>query len=80
MLFRSQVLQGDGALFLVFSCFALVLIFYYKNKNTEEVAKIMAEKIIESGDENLQKSIVEAAVKNNKEENILKILKNVKSL
>lgn len=73
-----QVLQGDGSLFLVFSCIALVCIFYFKNRDNEDTMKMMAEKIMESQDENLQESVVDAALAKNKGEKVLNLLKKVK--
>lgn len=55
-----QILQGDGALFLVFSCVALVFIFYSKNKENEKLLKTLVNKINEVGDEKLTESIVES--------------------
>jgi hypothetical protein len=73
-----QVLQGDGSLFLVFSCIALVCIFYFKNRDNEDTMKILAEKIMESHDESLQESVVDAALAKNKGEKVLNLLKKVK--
>jgi len=73
-----QVLQGDGSLFLVFGCVALVCIFYFKNKDNEDTMKMLAEKIMESQDENLQESVVDAALAKNKGEKVLNLLKKVK--
>ena len=73
-----QILQGDGSLFLVFSCIALVCIFYFKNRDDEDTMKILAEKIMESQDENLQESVVDAAMAKNKGEKVLNLLKKVK--
>ena len=70
-----QILQGDGSLFLIFSCIALICIFYFKNKDNEDTIKIFAEKIMESPDENLQESVVDAAMAKNKGEKVLSLLK-----
>jgi len=70
-----QILQGDGSLFLIFSCVALICIFYFKNKDNEDTIKIFAEKIMESPDENLQESVVDAAMAKNKGEKVLSLLK-----
>lgn len=53
-----QILQGDGALFLVFSCVSLVFIFYYKNRESEKLLKTLTNKISEIGDEKLTEDIV----------------------
>lgn len=73
-----QVLQGDGSLFLVFSCIALVCMFYFKNRDNEDTMQLLAEKIMESHDENLQESVVDAALAKNKGEKVLNLLKKVK--
>jgi predicted PurR-regulated permease PerM len=73
-----QILQGDGSLFLIFSCIALVCIFYFKNRDNEDTMKMMAEKIMESPDEKLQESVVDAALAKNKGEKVLNLLKKVK--
>jgi major membrane immunogen (membrane-anchored lipoprotein) len=73
-----QVLQGDGSLFLVFSCIALVCMFYFKNRDNEDTMKLLAEKIMESQDENLQESVVDAAMEKNKGEKVLSLLKKAK--
>ena len=70
-----QILQGDGSLFFIFSCIALICIFYFKNKDNEDTIKIFAEKIMESPDENLQESVVDAAMAKNKGEKVLSLLK-----
>jgi hypothetical protein len=73
-----QVLQGDGSLFLVFSCIALVCMFYFKNRDNEDTMQLLAEKIMESQDENLQESVVDAALAKNKGEKVLSLLKKAK--
>lgn len=73
-----QILQGDGSLFLVFSCIVLACVFYFKNKDNEDTMKIFAEKIMDSQDEGLQESVIDAAMAKNKGEKVLSILKKVK--
>lgn len=55
-----QILQGDGALFLVFSCVALVFIFYYKNRENEKLLKKVTNKIAEINDENLTNKVIDS--------------------
>jgi hypothetical protein len=55
-----QILQGDGSLFLIFSCSVLVFIFYYKNRENEKLLKTLTNKIVEIGDEKLTNSIVDS--------------------
>jgi len=55
-----QILQGDGALFLVFSCVALVFIFYYKNRENEKLLKTVTNKIAEINDENLTNKVIDS--------------------
>ena len=53
----------------------IICIFYFKNKDNEDTIKIFAEKIMESPDENLQESVVDAAMAKNKGEKVLSLLK-----
>jgi hypothetical protein len=71
-----QILQGDGALFLVFSCAVLVFIFYYKNRKNEETLKTLTSKIVEVNDENLTNRIVDGIVEKNQADKIIKMLKS----
>ena len=69
-----QVLQGDGALFLVFSCAVLVFIFYHKNKQNEKLLKTITNKIVETDDDNLKMSIINSLEKDQAKK-IIKLLK-----
>jgi hypothetical protein len=71
-----QILQGDGALFLVFSCAVLVFIFYYKNRKNEETLKTLTSRIVEVNDENLTNRIVDGIVEKNQADKIIKMLKS----
>jgi hypothetical protein len=71
-----QILQGDGSLFLVFSCAVLAFIFYYKNRKNEETLKTLTDKIVEINDENLTNSIVDGIVEKDQAKKILKMLKS----
>ena len=71
-----QILQGDGALFLVFSCAVLAFIFYYKNRKNEETLKTLTNKIDEINDENLTNSIIDGIVEKDQANKILKMLKS----
>lgn len=69
-----QILQGDGSLFLLFSCAVLVFIFYYKNKENEKLLKTLANKIVEQGNEQLTDNIINS-VGQNQAKKLLKMLK-----
>ena len=71
-----QILQGDGSLFLVFSCAVLAFIFYYKNRKNEETLKTLTDKIVEINDENLTNSIVDGIVEKDQAKKRLKMLKS----
>jgi hypothetical protein len=71
-----QILQGDGSLFLVFSCAVLAFIFYYKNRKNEETLKTLTNKIVEINDENLTNSIIDGIVEKDQAKKILKMLKS----
>lgn len=68
-----QILQGDGSLFLVFSCAVLAFIYYYKNRENEKLLKTLANKIVEQNNEQLTNSIVES-VNSNQIKKLIKVL------
>lgn len=73
-----QILQGDGSLILVFAVSVVALLFYYKNKNSQEVAKILTKKIIDTQDPNLVDSVVRELSDNKKDKEFLSVLRNIK--
>lgn len=73
-----QILQGDGSLILVFAVSVVALLFYYKNKNSQEVAKILTKKIIDTQDPNLVDSVVRELSENKKDKEFLSVLRNIK--
>lgn len=70
-----QILQGDGALILVFSLSVLCFIFFTKNKQNEKTLKMLTNKIVEQNNDSLTNSIVEEMIKNNQGEKLVKMLK-----
>lgn len=71
-----QILQGDGALFLVFSSIVVAFLFYSKSKKSQEVAKILTQKIVEFNNPELTGLVVDEFSKKQKSE-FLKILKKL---
>jgi hypothetical protein len=72
-----QILQGDGALIFIFSLCVLVIVFYYKNKNSQELSKVLTKKIVDLKDEELIKSVVGELSIKNKEKEFISILKKL---
>jgi hypothetical protein len=73
-----QILQGDGSLILVFAVSVVALLFYYKSKNSQEVAKILTKKIIDTQDPNFVDSVVRELSENKKDKEFLSVLRNIK--
>lgn len=73
-----QILQGDGSLILVFAVSVVALLFYYKSKNSQEVAKILTKKIINTQDPNFVDSVVRELSENKKDKEFLSVLRNIK--
>lgn len=72
-----QILQGDGSLIFVFSLCVVVLVFYYKTKNSQEVSKILTKKIIETNDPELVNSVVKELSVNKKDKEFISVLKKL---
>jgi hypothetical protein len=72
-----QILQGDGALIFIFSLCVLVIVFYYKNKNSQEVSKVLAKKIVDLNNPEIITSLVDELSIKNKEKEFVTILKKL---
>jgi hypothetical protein len=72
-----QILQGDGALIFIFSLCVLVIVFYYKNKNSQEVSKVLVKKIVDLNNPEIMTSLVDELSTKNKEKEFVTILKKL---
>lgn len=73
-----QILQGDGALILVFSLAVIAMILYWYREraiNGEKTVAIMSKEIAKFNDAELNDNILKAAMLENKEIYVLNILK-----
>lgn len=73
-----QILQGDGALIFIFSLCVLVIVFYYKNKNSQEVSKVLVKKLVDLNNPEIITSLVDELSSKNKEKEFVTILKKLK--
>lgn len=73
-----QILQGDGSLILVFGLSVVAFLFYYKNKNSQEVAKILTRKIINTQDMKLMSSVVDELSEKKKDAEFLSVLRKLR--
>lgn len=64
-----QILQGDGALFMIFASIVIFVIYYFNNryKKSEKLNMILSDVIRNSGDNNLYSSILEKGIEHNLE-------------
>jgi len=72
-----QILQGDGSLILVFALSVVALLFYYKSKNSQEVAKILTQKIVDAQDTQLMNSVVKELSEKKKDKEFLSVLRKI---
>ena len=73
-----QILQGDGALIMVFSIIALgMFLLYYKNKSdkSEKIANILAEEVMLANDPIINDNILRSARFTPLEKPIFEIMK-----
>jgi len=72
-----QILQGDGALIMVFSILIIGMLLYYKNKsdNSQKVCNILAKEVAAINDPVLNERILRSAVTNKKGKYVYNILK-----
>ena len=76
-----QILQGDGALILVFSLAVIAMILYWYREraiNGEKTVSIMSKEIARFNHPNLNDNILKAAMEENKEVYVLSLLKKEK--
>lgn len=72
-----QILQGDGALIMVFSlCIIGMMMFYYRDKSikNEKAANVMAKEIAKVNDPVLNDSVLISALSNKCEKQVYKML------
>lgn len=73
-----QILQGDGALIVVFALgtIAMLLIYHYRSKaiQHEKTASILAQQIANYGDEDLDNKVFMSALNSDVEENIYHLM------
>lgn len=72
-----QILQGDGALILIFALGTIgMLLFHFKKKadKSEQIAKIMAEEVMGMNDAKLNDNILRAAMHTNVETEVYRMM------
>lgn len=71
-----QILQGDGALIMVFSLILFGMIFYYRSKagQNEKTAKILADEIARFNNPILNDNVLRASMHTNSEAKVYKLL------
>lgn len=78
-----QILQGDGALIMVFAVgvVAMLLIYHYrtKAKNSTKAAEIMAQQIAVHQDENLENNVFMSALNTDAEEDVYNLMVKAQS-
>jgi hypothetical protein len=72
-----QILQGDGALIFIFSLCVLLIVFYYKNKNSQEISKVLTKKMINLKNPKIIESVIDELSSKNKEKGFISILKKL---
>lgn len=76
-----QILQGDGALILIFALGTIgMLLFYFKKKadKNEQIAKIMADEVMGMNDAKLNDNILRAAMHTNVETEVYRMMASAK--
>lgn len=71
-----QILQGDGALIMVFSLCVIALLLWYRDRavKNEKAASIMAKEIAKINDPNLNDNVLRAALLSHSESHVYKML------
>jgi len=73
-----QILQGDGALIMIFSMavVAMILVYHYrtKAKNSTQAAEIMAQQITVHKDKNLENNVFMSALNTDAEEDVYNLM------
>jgi hypothetical protein len=72
-----QILQGDGALIMIFSIVTIGMLLYYKNKsdNSQKVCNILAKEVASINDPILNEKILRSAVSSKKGKDVYNMLK-----
>jgi outer membrane murein-binding lipoprotein Lpp len=78
-----QILQGDGALVVVFALISLFIVLYYFHRQAEgyrKSAEILAEQVVRAKDDNLEDNVKKAAEYTDVEERVLALLHKKKRI
>jgi predicted PurR-regulated permease PerM len=71
-----QILQGDGALIMVFSLIVIAMLLWYRDRaiKNEKAAKIMAKEIAKINDPVINDNVLRAAILDNTESHVYNML------
>lgn len=77
-----QILQGDGALILIFALGTVAMLLFYKRKSdkNEKIANIMAKEVMLLNDQKLNDKILNLSIKTKLEKDVYKMMfKHIKN-
>lgn len=71
-----QILQGDGALILIFALGTVAMLLFYKRKSdkNEKIANIMAQEVMLLNDQKLNDKILNLSIKTKVEKDVYKMM------
>ena len=71
-----QILQGDGALILIFALGTVAMLLFYKRKSdkNEKIANIMAQEVMLLNDQKLNDKILNSSMKTKIEKDVYKMM------
>jgi len=71
-----QILQGDGALILIFALGTVAMLLFYKRKSdkNEKIANIMAQEVMLLNDQKLNDKILNLSIKTKLEKDVYKMM------
>lgn len=71
-----QILQGDGALILIFALGTVAMLIFYKRKSdkNEKIANIMAQEVMLLNDQKLNDKILNSSIKTKLEKDVYKMM------
>lgn len=71
-----QILQGDGALILIFALGTVAMLLFYKRKSdkNEKIANIMAKEVMLLNDQKLNDKILNLSIKTKLEKDVYKMM------
>lgn len=71
-----QILQGDGALILIFALGTVAMLLFYKRKSdkNEKIANIMAQEVMLLNDQKLNDKILNSSMKTKLEKDVYKMM------